>query len=132
LEHNGAPETTPLTPRQALALPYLASASSLAEGARNANIGRTTLNRWLSNREFRSRLVSLRSDSVALAHNELQALMIKATLVLSEAMEDPDLNVRVRAARTALYVAMRVNEATELRKRMETIDDSLALLKQQR
>ena len=72
MEHNGTPDENSLTPRQLLALPYLAHAPSVAEGARLANVGRTTLYRWMSDWIFRAQIERTREESVSLAHTQLQ------------------------------------------------------------
>ncbi len=130
MEQNGTPQSS-LTERQTLALPYLASASSLAEGGRLADVGRTTLHRWMRDTGFRDELSRLRDEAANLAHAELRGLMLKSVLVLSEALDDKDPAARLRAARATLYVAFRADEARDLRRRLDILDDALALLKRQ-
>jgi hypothetical protein len=107
-----------LTPRQVLALPYIAAAHTVVEGAKAATIGRATLHRWMEDPVFRAQLKRLRDEAAALAHVELQGLMLKSLLVLAGALDDINPAKRVRAARTALSVAMRSDEARETRKRI--------------
>ena len=88
MEQNETTEETSLTEKQLAALPYLLAAPSLSEGARLADVGRTTLYRWMNDDRFRSELESLRAEAARLAHSELRGLMLKGTLILAESMED--------------------------------------------
>ena len=130
MEQNGTLQSG-LTERQTLALPYLACAPSLAEAGRLADVGRTTLHRWMRDAEFRDELNRLRDEAASLAHAELRGLMLKSVLVLAEALEDSDPAARVRAARATLYVALKADETRDLRRRLDLLDDALALLKRQ-
>ena len=116
-----------LSPRQIAALPYIIAAPTLSEGARLAEIGRTTLYRWMDEPDFRQELERLRSNAAELAHVELNGLMLKSVLVLAENMENPDPGVRLRAARASLYVAMRANELKEFQRRLDRLDGAFAL-----
>ena len=121
-----------MTQRQQAALPYLVSSSTLSEGARLANIGRTTLHRWMQDYEFRTELERLRSEAAELAVTELRGLMLKATLILAEAMETSSPNIRLKASRIALAVGLRDREFGELSRRIDRVDDALRLLAKRR
>ena len=116
-----------LTESQLAALPYLVAAPTMAEGARLAEIGRSTLYRWMNDREFRTTLEQLRSEAADLAHTELKGLMLKSALVLADAMEHGNPHVRVRAAHAALTIGLRAIDLKELRRRIERLDDAFAL-----
>ena len=131
MRQNETPNSDGLTERQALALPFLVSTASLREGAKFANIGRATLHRWMHDDAFREKLQHMRGEAANLAHAELQGLMLKSVLVLAEALDDPDLTTRLRAARSALYVALKADETRDLRHRLDALDDALTLLKRQ-
>ena len=53
--------------------------------------------------------------------------MLKSILVLSDAMEDPNADIRLRAARATLYLALKVKDIKDMERRLETIDDAFAL-----
>lgn len=127
MEQNGTQESTQLTDRQLVALPYIVASASLSEGAHLANIGRTTLYRWMDDPEFRASLERLRSQAADLARTELQGLMLKAILALAEAMEDPDANTRLRAARATLYIGLKSIDIKELQERVDRLDDAFNL-----
>ena len=112
---------------QLAAIPYLVAAPTMAEGAQLANIGRSTLYRWMNNHKFRSTLERLREEAADLAHTELRGLMLKGAHVLAKAMEDPNSHVRVRTARAALSLGLKTIDLKELQQRIERLDDAFAL-----
>lgn len=128
---NDAPESNGLSENQTLALPYLACATSLAGGAKLADISRATITRWMREPKFRDALQRQREEAANLAYTELQGLTLKSVLVLAEALDDPDLATRLRAARATLYVTLKADEARSLRRRLDVLDDALNLLKRQ-
>ena len=85
MEQNGTNGATGLTDRQLQAMPHLVVASSISEAAEQADVGRTTLYRWMEDYKFRQELERQRSEALDLAHVELKGLMFKATQVLGEA-----------------------------------------------
>ena len=124
---NGTNETTTLTERQFNALPFLAAGRTATEGAELADIGRTTLYRWMEDDDFRRELERCRSEAAELAHTELKGLMLKATLVLGEAMDDSNPLIRLKAAQIALNTHLKANELNEIEKRLNLLDDALPL-----
>ena len=86
-----------------------------------------TLRRWLDDDDFRAELARLRQESAELARRELQGLMLRSVSVLSEAMDDPDKALRLRAARYALSFAVRICETEKLSKEIQDLEDTLSL-----
>ncbi len=127
MTQNETEKTTPLTDRQLAALPHIAASSTLSQGAHAADVSRATLYRWLQDDGFRHALDRLQSEAADFAKSELQALMLKGMLVLSQAMEDPSADIRLRAARATLYVALKVKDIKDIERRLETIDEAFAL-----
>ena len=80
---------------------------------------------------FRSELKCMRDEAANFAHVELLGLMLKSVFVIADALDDPDQAARLRAARTALSVALRAEEARDLRKRLDVLDDALSMLQVQ-
>ena len=99
MDLNGPTPKSALTPRQATALPYIASTDSLNQGAIRAQIGLTTLKRWMNDVRFRSELQRMRDEAASLAKVKLQSLMLKSVLVLDESLDDPSPVLRQRTAR---------------------------------
>ena len=117
-----------LTPRQQKTLPIVVSSTSLAQAARDADIHRATLHRWMEDDRFRDELVRLRQEAAELARSELQELMLVSVGVLADAMENAaSHDVRVRAARTALSFGMQLNDMKKLQDEVETLRDALKI-----
>ena len=127
MEQNGTNKATSLTDSQLQALPYLVASPSLNEAAKLAEVGRSSLYRWMKNDEFRQELVRLRNEALDLAHVELKGLFLKATQVLGETMDDTNPWVRLRAAQIALSIGLRAIEVKEIQRRIQLLDDALPL-----
>ena len=127
MEQNGTPDTTSLTARQEAAMPYLVASPSQSDGARVANIGRTTLHRWMQDDRFREELERLRAEAAGLAHTELNGLMLKGVLALAEALEDENPYIRLRAAQATLSIGLKALDLKELLRRLDRLDDAFAL-----
>ena len=132
MEQNSTPGNDGLSPRQLLALPYLANAPSVTEGARVDNVGRTTLYRWMNDPTFRAKLQRMRDQVVDLDLAELEALTFRSVHVLAEVLEDPNPALRLRAARIILQASAQAQGARELQRRVDVLDDAFTLLKNQR
>ena len=91
-------ESTDLTTTQMHALPYLLTTPTVAQAAREANIARATLYRWMDDAAFRDELERLRREAANVAKVELRGLMLKAVGVLADSMEDQNPFVRLQAA----------------------------------
>ena len=118
-----------LTPKQTLALPYIAATDSLTAGAKAARINRTTLHRWMHDPVFRGELERMRKDAEALARVELQGLVLKGINTLAELMEDSNPRVRTNAVRAVLSTSLKVGDLRELRHELETLQTATALLR---
>ena len=120
-------EKSDLTRRQQSALPIVAASPTIAQAARTSRIGESTLYRWLDDEDFRNELTRLRQESANLARLELQGLMSRGVSVLAEAMDDPDVAVRLRAARCALSFAVQICEAEKLRSEIQALEEALPI-----
>ena len=118
-----------LTPKQTVAMPYIAANPSMTEAAKAAGISRVTLYRWMQDPSFRAELERIRRDAVDLAYAELRGLALKSVTAIAELLEDPDPRVRSMAARTALYNVARAEEVYQLRNRFDVLDRAITLLK---
>ena len=117
-----------LSPRQQQILPFLVSSPTLSQAARDANINRNTLHRWMEDHRFRDELVRLRQEAAELARSELQELMLVSVGVLADAMENAaSHDVRVRAARTTLSFGMQLNDMKKLQEEVDTLRDALKI-----
>ena len=133
MSHNVSPErTTALSPRQAAALPYVASEPTITRGAQAAQITRRTLTRWMNEPAFREELERIRNNIADFAYSELEALALKAAFRIAQLMDSDDPNVAQRAAKTALAMSMSVRDQRETRRRMDTLESAITLIRQQR
>ena len=120
-----------LSNRQQEALPHLAAADSLAEGARRASISRTTIYKWMEDDDFRAELCHVRAEMAELAQTEMQGLMLKAAAVVDQALDGDISPVKLRAALGAINVALKVRYGLSVERRLNRIDDALSMLKRE-
>ena len=135
MEQFGTDHTDPaagLTEKQLVALPHLAAAATLSEGARLASIGRTTLHRWMQDDNFRRALETTRAEAADLARTELQGLMLKAVHVIAESLDHPRADIRLRAASAAMTLGLKVVDLRELHQRLDYLDDTVDLMRNKR
>ena len=116
-EEYGPPqdETEPkLSHRQILALPVIAAAPNLTEAAKDAGISEATLRRWRQDAHFNAELDRLTAEIAETTRQGLTDIVLQGLSVVADLMEDPDHAVRLRAARAAIMMGMRVCEADNL------------------
>ena len=113
-----------LSNRQQEALPHLAAADSLAEGARRASLSRTTIYKWMEDDDFRAELSRVRAEMADLAQAEIQGLMLKAAAVIDQALDGDISPVKLRAA-------LKVRFGLNVERRLNRIDDALYLLRKE-
>ena len=118
-----------LSNRQREALPHIAAADSLAEGARRASVNRTTIYRWLEDDDFRAELSRVRAEMADLAQAEIQGLMLKATAAVDKALDGDISPVQLRAALGAINAALKVRYGLNVERRLNRIDDALSMLR---
>ena len=121
--HAGRKE--PLTPRQRATILILAGANSVAAAARMSRVSRRTLHRWLKDEEFRQKLAEQANKSGQLARLQLQEISLRAVIALTDALEDPNPALRMRAIRTALDFSGKFNEAQLLHEEIQALEDAL-------
>lgn len=131
---SGGPPPLPparLTPRQMLAIPYIVSAPSMRQAARDARIGRATLTRWMHDPGFRTEVEEARRRVADLAFAEINGLALKGVIALADLLENPDPRVRNAAVRIALQNSLKIKEIAEVRNRMDVMDYAFSMLKSQ-
>ena len=118
-----------LTQRQLSVLPYLLRPGTLTSKAKAAGIGRTTLYRWLEDDNFRASLQLLRQATFEVAQTELQAMSFEAAEVLRNALHSGDEALNLKAAKTILDQSQYAQHSFQVRKRLDTLDEAVALRK---
>ena len=113
-------ETGPkLSRRQIMALPILAAAPNLTEGAKEAGISDATLYRWRQNAHFRAEMDRMTHEIAETTHEGLNELLHHSFRVIREMLNDPDPAVRLKAAQATIIYGIRVCKAEELRQGYE-------------
>ena len=126
---NGTDSEEKLSIRQRKALPHLITSDSLAEGARRANISRTTVYRWMDDDEFRTELKRLRDEAAELAQTEIKGMMLDAAMVIRDALDDENPSVRLRAAAATLNLSLKTIHGMDVEKRINLLSDAVQLSK---
>ena len=124
-QNSHAGKKKPNTPRQRATIPILAVANSVAAAARMSRVSRRTLNRWLKDEEFRQKLAEQANKSGQLARLQLQEISLRAVIALTDALEDPNPALRMRAIRTTLDFSGKFNEAQLLHEEIQALEDAL-------
>ena len=118
-----------LSSRQAAALPHIAAEATLSDGARAAQIAKSTLMRWMRDPIFRAEVERIRQNIADLAYSEIEGATLKGVLRIVQLLDHPDPGVRLRAGKTILATAMAVRRDKDLAIRLDTLDNALALLR---
>ena len=114
-----------LSPRQQAALPIVASFPAIAQAARAAGVGESTLRRWLTDPAFSGCLAELRRQSANIARRKLLALTPLCVSVLADAMQNPDPAIRLRAVNYALSFNLRATELENLRADLDNLETAI-------
>ena len=120
-----------LSNRQRETLPHIAAADSLAEGARRANVHRSTIYNWMEDDDFRAELSRVRTEMADLAQVEMQGTMLKAAAVVDQALEGEISPVKLRAALGAISAVLKIRHGLNLERRLNRIDDALSMLRKE-
>ena len=117
-----------LSPRQQAALPIVACIPTIAQAARAANVGESTLRRWLADPAFSHAVAELRRQSANIARQKLLALTPLCVSVLADAMQNPDPAIRLRAVHYTLSFNLRATELETLRSDLNHLEAAISNL----
>ena len=118
---------TELSARQLMSLPLVAGSPTVTDAARHAGVGRSTLNRWLENPEYRRQVDELQERAAEEGLKALKGLTAKAVSVLGDLLEEADPGIRFRAAALIIAQAKQQQEQEELLKRIELIESAMPI-----
>lgn len=106
------------------AIAALLSRRTIEEAAESVGIAKTTLLRWMKNREFQAALLDARRAAVAQANARLQQASSAAVTTLVKIMLDPQepASARVRAADRILERAKQGIELEDLHLRVAALE----------
>ena len=109
MSRNVRPTDNSLSTKQVQALPHLAAGNTLAHTATAVNVSDKTLSRWMNEPEFKASYLALRELEAEIATAELRGLGLKAAMVLSRAMDNPDPYISLRAAQTSVNISTKLD-----------------------
>ena len=124
--------TIVLRPRQAAALPYVAADPNLTRAAQAAQVTRRTLTRWMNEPTFRAELERIWANLSDFSLSQVEALSLRAAHRIEQLIDSDDPNVAHRASKTVLSMSMSIRDQRETRRRMETLENAITLIRQQR
>ncbi len=113
-----------LTPRQLAAIPYLAGAPSIEEGARRASVSKVTVYKWLKDEVFSKEFDAYGRGLVKEAFNYLKKLPLKAVKVYEELLGSDDESVKRLAAKDVMTFSQKVIDQEEIMVRLEALEDT--------
>ena len=80
--------------------------------------------------EFRTELKRLRDEAAELAQTEIKGMMLDATMVIRDALDDENPSVRLRAAAATLNLSLKTIHGMDVEKRINRLSDAVELSKE--
>ncbi|MCZ6620511.1 MAG: hypothetical protein O7C72_01210 [Deltaproteobacteria bacterium] len=117
-------EAGTLTRKQVAAIPFLAAAPSILEGARNARVSTSMVYRWLRDEVFSKALEAYRRKLAKEGFDYLKSLIVKAAKVYEELLSCGDVSVRRLAAKDVMTFSQKVIDQEEIMVRLEALEDT--------
>jgi hypothetical protein len=116
-----------MSPRRFRAIAALLAESTIKEASKVADVGETTIFRWLQDPDFQKAYRDARRRVVEQAIARLQKVSGEAVGALREIMNDPQspASSRVMAARVTLEMAIKAVELQDLGARVEALEKIL-------
>lgn len=112
-----------LAPAQRKAIEALLTCGNVASAALAADVGRTTIYRWMKDDLFVAELRSAEQEAVAGLARALAGLGEGATDALRAAMkEDQKITVRLRASEIVIGNLLKLRELVELEERIRALE----------
>lgn len=110
--------------KQEIAITALLTAPTIQQAAKIAEVGESTLWRWLQIPEFEKAYRDAKKKTVSQAINRLQQITGEAVETLREIMNDKEspAHVRVTAAKTIIEQSIKAVEIEELVGRVEELE----------
>ena len=109
-----------------LAAARLAGGGTIAEAAADAGVDERTVYKWKADDpQFRARVCELRAEMVSRALGKLSDTMTRASDVLAALLASEDEDVRHRAAKAVIELALRVREQVDLDDRLAAVERAL-------
>lgn len=120
---NGREFEAGLSRKQARALPLLVAAANREAGCAAANVGRSTLTRWLAEVPFREALRAAEDLAYREALRDVQRASGEAVEVLRALLASEVESIRLRAAVEILAHGMKARDAVEIEERLAVLEE---------
>ena len=104
----------------------LAGGSTVADAARLARVGETTVYRRLRDPDFKKAVVDARSEMLSRAVGTLADASTEAATTLRRLLDAQSESVQLGAARSLLEVAVKLRESEELEQRIAALEEAMA------
>ena len=119
---------TKLSVKQELAINELLKGNSIVDSAKNIGISEATLNRWLTNNEFKVALNGRKKQIVDNCIDSINLMGNKAIKVLNSILDNESAsdNVRFNASKSILDMILKFNEQNNIIDKMEEIENLLS------
>ncbi|MDP8202759.1 MAG: hypothetical protein P9M11_11565 [Candidatus Tenebribacter burtonii] len=114
---------TELTKRQLDSIPVILSSKSIADGLKEAKIGKTTYYAWLKLTEYKEELNRIKKEIVHQALNDLKISTTEAVKVLTNLLNSDNENIQLRTATKILDFTEKFIEQEEIIERIEKIEE---------
>ncbi len=116
-----------LTPLQLGALDKLATSKNMAEAARAAGVGQSTIYKWMSEPAFKGALLALYQARFDAMNAESVRLGAKAFSTLEATLDSPTAPdwLKARVAGDILNFMLRINEATNVSLKLDMLAQRL-------
>lgn len=115
---------TKLSIKQELAINELLKGNSIVDSANNSNVSISTLNRWLTQSEFKTCLNAKKREIVDNCMNRVNLMGNKAIDALNGILENEKAsdNVKLNASKTILDLILKFNEQYNIIEKMKEIE----------
>ena len=104
----------------------LASGATQAMASEQTDVSLRTIQRRLSDPEFRKLVIEYRDSIVAETLGKMASNMTRAADALAVLLDNDDVKVRLRAARAVLSLGMRLRDSVDLSERVRQLEEELA------
>ena len=125
---NATERNDTLSPRQRRAIIALVTCATVEEAAKAAQIGKTTIYKWLKEPSFADALEEARQEQAQEALTFLRSCLLRATRKLSDLLGSPNEGIAHRAAVSLLDHGLKAIELTDQQQQIEALGEQLRML----
>ena len=127
MERKGTSGMDSLTAKQQRAIESLLREPTIQSAAESAQVGKTTIFRWLAEPEFSAAYKQQRGQLLESTLTALQAASVDAVTCLREVLNDKSalVTARVSAARAVLEISLKAKAELETEERLRALEEKL-------